>query len=64
VRLAAQWSADDKARAVEDAVARTRFGRLWRWDASAEVGLERASTLLRAILAETRANMERAPHAA
>ncbi len=63
-RLAAQWSADDKARAVEAAIARTRFGRLWRWDGSAEPGPERAPTLLRAILAETRANLERAPHAA
>jgi len=63
-RLAAQWSADDKASAVEEAIARTRFGRLWRWDGSAEPGLERASTLLRAILAETCSNLERAPHAA
>jgi len=63
-RLAAQWSADDKGRAVEDAIARMRFGRLWRWDGSAEPSLERVSTVLRAILAETRANLERAPHAA
>lgn len=63
-RLAAQWSAEDKARAVEEAIALTRFGRLWRWDGSGEPGLERASALLRVILAETRATLERAPHAA
>ncbi|ACG72323.1 pantetheine-phosphate adenylyltransferase [Anaeromyxobacter sp. K] len=63
-RLAAQWRAEDKARAVEEAIARTRFGRLWHWDGSAEPALERASTLLGAILAETHATLERAPHAA
>lgn len=63
-RVAAQWSADDKARAVEDAIARTRFGQLWRWDGSAEPSPEQASTLLRDILADTRARLEPAPHAA
>lgn len=63
-RLAAQWNSDGKARAVEEAIARTRFGRLWRWDGSAEPSSERASTLLSEILADTGATLERAPHAA
>jgi len=63
-RLAAQWSSDDKDRAVEEAITRTRFGRLWRWDGSAEPSPERAATLLREVLADTGANLERAPHAA
>jgi pantetheine-phosphate adenylyltransferase len=63
-RLAAQWSTDDKARSVKDAIARTRFGQLWRWDGSAEPGPERCSALLREVLAATGANLERAPHAA
>jgi pantetheine-phosphate adenylyltransferase len=63
-RLAAQWSPEDKAKAVEGAIERTRFGRLWRWNGSAELTPERAATLLREVLADTQANLERAPHAA
>jgi pantetheine-phosphate adenylyltransferase len=62
-RVAAQWTEEDKGRAIEQAIERSRFGRLWRWDGSAPVE-DQAAALLRQLLAETGALLDRAPHAA
>jgi pantetheine-phosphate adenylyltransferase/dephospho-CoA kinase len=62
-RLAAQWNAAEKARAVEHAIEQGRFGWLWRWDGSAPVE-ERAVALLHQLLAETGAPLDQGRHVA
>jgi pantetheine-phosphate adenylyltransferase len=63
-RIAAQWGTEEKGKAIEQAIERGRFGRLWRLDGSSGLTDERATALLHEILAETGAHLERAPHAA
>ncbi|RPJ53644.1 MAG: dephospho-CoA kinase, partial [Acidobacteria bacterium] len=63
-RVAAQWGTQEKRRAIEHAIERGRFGRLWSWDGSSGLTDERATALLHEILAGTNAHLERAPHAA
>jgi pantetheine-phosphate adenylyltransferase len=63
-RTEAQASTEGKRRAIEEAIARARFGQLWTWDGSAPAGDDRAGALLSRILGDTGARLERAPRAA
>jgi pantetheine-phosphate adenylyltransferase len=62
-RLAAQWTAEEKGRAVEHAIEQGRFGRLWRWDGSARLE-GRAAALLHLLRTETAASPPQAHHVA
>lgn len=62
-RVDAQWTGEGKRGRIADHLERSRFGRLWRWDGAGEAAGERAAALLREILADTGATLERTGHA-
>jgi pantetheine-phosphate adenylyltransferase len=64
-RIDGQWSTQEKGAAIERAIERGRFGRIWRWEGgSAERAQERAAELLHELLAEAGARPESLAHVA
>lgn len=62
-RLMAQWDTDGKRKAIETAIVRERFGRLWQWDTTARPNAVGAAALLASILEDIEAPNSLGSHA-
>lgn len=62
-RLTAQWDADRKRAAIEAAITRERFGRLWQWDSTAGPDASQAAALLETIFGDIDAEHSLGSHA-